>query len=192
MDKTDLVIAQKEEELKFLREELEKALDPRSDTHYEFIPILYRALNMATWELEKIKELAAVQASAAGSVFSSYVAKVLSGENASLTITAHVNTPYSNEWLHIMDINKMRAKNTLLCSINLSERVEEYLPSNADQALIHIGWKRSKKKKSFRLKYSIRNEEDMQNFHMVISRTLLDAFDHLIKAAKEHFYVLNK
>ncbi len=184
-----LLIAHKEQELKTLKEEWKKASHHPADTDYEYLALLYPIIDGLEREISRFRELAANEY--AGELyFEPHIRQLLKGECQRLEI--HIESSprsYRNFKGPVIVFDRMKQKYAIAARLLLSDELQYayFNEGNFDQ-LSRLGWKREGKQ-AFRLKYFVRNEEDLILFHRLIACTFVEPLSYLIQAT-EHQHIV--
>lgn len=184
-----LLIAQKLQELKTLKEEWKEASLYPGDTDYEYLALLYPIITDTGRELDKFMKLATNNY--AGELhFPIYIRQLLNNECHSLEIHVELRRgSYVYFKGPLMVFERMKQRHAISARLLQHGELAGHFHEDNLSQLHKLSWKRHGRK-DYRLKYFIRNEEDLKEFHSLIACTFMEPLSALTEWAKEQYFVV--
>jgi hypothetical protein len=187
LNKLDILIQEKEAELKNLRQEWEETFRFAGDIDFEYAALLYPIIGQVARDIDRLKALQYVSETGTEGSFPSYIEQLLTAQWRSLEIQVHFSErEYGTAPL--MEIHKVKGRRALRCKLMISESIAGWL-YDPDNEFRQIGWTPGRSKNVFYLYHPMRTEEDKTAFFYLMSRTLMDPFSQLWKACQQYYYL---
>ena len=186
--KIQLIIAQKIQEMKTLKEQWKEASLHPADTDYEYLALLYPIITETGRELDKFMKLATNEY-AGESHFPIYIRQLQKNECQRLEIHVELGIDtYVYFKGPLMVFDRMKQRYAVSAKLHYGE-LEGHFSEEGLIQLQKLGWKRDGKQ-AYRLRHFIRNEEDLNEFHRLIACTFMEPLSYVMQRAKEQHFVV--
>jgi hypothetical protein len=187
LNKLDLIIQEKQAELRGLQAELQEALIGIELPDYEVAariqPLIYGVQKEISW-LEKLRDVSAPPAG-----FATHLSRLLTDDSlTTLELWTQIKDYWHDSTFPLLTIRKPKANYYPSCTIRLTEAAEGHLFGEHTVAeLRHLGWNPARGDKIFYYKARVKNPDQFDAFCQKISVTLLEVLPSLFGLGRQYF-----
>ncbi len=186
MDKLELIIRDKQIELRDLQADLNEALTGVESLDFKTAARLEPLIAAITDEIERLEKLRLVRPASIG--FQSYFSRLLTDDSCSvMELWTHFKNYRTDVTIRLLEIRKLKGRN-ISCKLRLIEPADSHLYlAWTTSELQHIGWRTLGSSRSFYYKTMMRSPDQFDAFCQMLSVTLLEPLGSLWKYGQQYY-----
>jgi hypothetical protein len=187
LDKLNLIIRDKQAELKGLQEELNEALTGIESSDYETAARIFPLIHGVTREIERLEKLSGVLNTPQDFPF--YLSRLLTDHTlAILELWTGIQDYWNDVTIRLLEIRKLKNNRGISCTLRLTEPADTHLHVEwTTAALQHIGWTARRGERTFYYRTRLRSPDQFDAFCQFMSVTALEALPSLLRHGPQYY-----
>jgi len=187
LNKLDLIIPEKQAELRALQADLTDALTGIDSPDFRRAAMIQPLVNDVQAEIVRLQKLREVAEPPQD--FSAYLSRLLTDDDVTkmelwVTIKNHGN----EVTVRLLEIRKWKTGYQVTCALRFPAPLQNYLYAlHTNKELEHIGWTAGRGGKTFRLKAQVKNLDQFDAFTQKMAVTMLEALGSLWRRGQQIF-----